>query len=57
MDNPKLRFKEMPIDLEVRDRFISQTGNGAGPKENEVLELARERFACSLGPSLLGFVP
>jgi hypothetical protein len=25
--NLNLRFKEMPIDVEIRDRFIKQTGN------------------------------
>lgn len=25
--NLNLRFKEMPIDIEIRDRFIKQTGN------------------------------
>jgi hypothetical protein len=33
MDNPKLRFKEMPIDVEVRDRFIAETGNVLDPKK------------------------
>jgi hypothetical protein len=25
--NHNLRFREMPIDVEIRDRFIGQTGN------------------------------
>jgi hypothetical protein len=33
VENPKLRFKEMPIDVEVRDRFIAETGNVLDPKK------------------------
>jgi len=29
--NPNLRFKEMPIDVEIRDRFIKRTGNVLNP--------------------------
>ena len=33
VDNPRLRFKEMPIDIEIRDRFIAQTGNVLDPRK------------------------
>ncbi|KZP19951.1 hypothetical protein FIBSPDRAFT_862178 [Athelia psychrophila] len=36
VDNPRLRFREMPIDKEIRDRFIEKTGG--------VLDPAKMRF-------------
>ena len=29
--NPNLRFKEMPIDVEIRDKFIKRTGSVLNP--------------------------
>ena len=33
VNNLKLRFKEMPIDREIRDRFIAETGNVLDPNK------------------------
>ena len=49
MDNPKLRFKEMPIDLEVRDRFIAQTGNVLDPKKMKFWSLPENVLHVPLG--------
>jgi hypothetical protein len=27
LNNPNKRFKEMLVDVEIRDRFVAQTGN------------------------------
>ena len=32
-DTPNKRFREMPVDVETRDRFITQTGNVLDPKK------------------------
>lgn len=47
VDNLNLRFREMPVDRDIRDRFIEQTG--------DVLDPAKMRFWSFLETSL--YVP
>jgi hypothetical protein len=51
VDNPNLSFKDMPMDSRQVHCANDQC---VGPKNDEVLELAGERVACSLRSSLLG---
>ena len=49
LPNPKLRFKEMPIDIEIRDRFIKQTGNVLDPSKLKFWSLPENVLHFSLG--------
>lgn len=49
VDNPNLRFKEMPIDVEVRDRFIAQTGNVLDPRKMKFWSLPENVLHVPLG--------
>jgi len=60
LDNPKLHFKGVPIDVEIRDMFITQTGNVLDPKKMKIWSLPENvsrpwvfpsRFVCSLAMS------
>jgi hypothetical protein len=49
MDNPNLRFKEMPIDVEIRERFIAQTGNVLDPRKMKFWSLPENVLHVPLG--------
>jgi Fe-S-cluster formation regulator IscX/YfhJ len=49
VDNPKLRFKEMAIDVEIRDRFIAQTSNVLDPKKMRFWSLPENVLQLPLG--------
>ncbi|KAM6495592.1 hypothetical protein JOM56_008298 [Amanita muscaria] len=48
LPNPKLRFKEMPIDIEIRDRFVKQTGNVLDPSKMKFWSLPENVLHFSL---------
>jgi hypothetical protein len=49
IDKPRLRFKEMPIDKEIRDRFIAQTGNVLDPRKMKFWSLPENILHVPLG--------
>ncbi|KAF8227056.1 hypothetical protein L208DRAFT_1406105 [Tricholoma matsutake] len=49
VDNLNLRFKEMPIDVEIRDRFIAQTGNVLDPGKMKFWSLPENVVHVPLG--------
>lgn len=49
LPNPKLRFKEMPIDIEVRDKFVKETGNVLDPSKLKFWSLPENVLHFSLG--------
>ncbi|GLB37016.1 hypothetical protein LshimejAT787_0400670 [Lyophyllum shimeji] len=48
VSNPRLRFKEAPLDLEIRDRFIEQTGNVLDPSKMKFWSLPENVLHFSL---------
>jgi hypothetical protein len=46
--NPKVRFKEMPIDIETRNRFILETGNVLDPRKMKFWSLPENALHFSL---------
>ena len=49
--NLSLRFKEMPIDVEIRDRFIKQTGSVLIPEMMQFWSLPETFVHVPLGVS------
>ena len=49
VDNANLRFREMPIDIEVRDRFIARTGNVLDPSKMKFWSLPEYALHVPLG--------
>jgi len=47
--NSNLRFKEMPIDVEIRDRFIEQTGSVLNPDKMQFWSLPENLLHVPLG--------
>ncbi|KIJ13207.1 hypothetical protein PAXINDRAFT_100809 [Paxillus involutus ATCC 200175] len=46
--NEKARFKEMPIDIEIRDRFIKETGNVLDPNKMKFWSLPEDALYFSM---------
>ena len=53
VDNLKLRFKEMPKDREIRDRFIAETGNVLDPNKMQFWSLPDYVLHVPLDPYFL----
>ena len=49
VNNPNLRFKEMPVDVEIRDRFNTQTGNVLDPEKMKFWSLPEDALHAPLG--------
>jgi hypothetical protein len=49
VENARLRFKESPVDMEVRDRFIAQTGNVLDPRKMKFWSLPEDVVQVPLG--------
>jgi len=47
--NLNLRFKEMPLDVEIRDRFIKQTGDVLNPDKMQFWSLPESFLHVPLG--------
>ena len=51
VNNLKLRFKEMPKDREIRDRFIAETGNVLDPNKMKFWSLPDYVLHVPLNPN------